>query len=342
MSKNCLLTKLKGSVSDSSLKKLGVLYLKATAIDAQYYVESVSRLTLGLSALTEDVVVKVGTGGACATTFAGLTNNPQTEITFAAAGQTENVSVYFSNATYDIEVSNRYELDRVACSWQSSSNPMLLSIPDISDLDYSPLITLYLNGEGTGGDISGLTTGVFKNLRLADTGIYGDISDLQFDAGNMTMMSWLNCNVWGDFTNALAACSEGLAAGGLQSVFKTSTEAGKTMTADFSQAASQTQSLISLSSGHDFSGVNIEGRWEGTRDSSSYILAFQRGTNAVVDFGEDLDAMLINQANCTVSPRTESYYKTIDVAGERTALSDAAVSTLKANGYTVKVNGTTL
>lgn len=73
--------------------------------------------------------------------------------------------------------------------------------------------------------------------------------------------------------------------------------------------------------------------WKQTRPSSSYILAIE---DAVL---EDVDAMLINQANCQVGFISSSGpgKKMIKVSGTRTSASDAAVATLQQKGYTISI-----
>lgn len=68
--------------------------------------------------------------------------------------------------------------------------------------------------------------------------------------------------------------------------------------------------------------------WKNTRPSSKKILPLIGNAN----LGDDVDAMLINQANCVVGTN-----KTISVLGNRTSASDAAVATLQQKGYTVSV-----
>ena len=86
------------------------------------------------------------------------------------------------------------------------------------------------------------------------------------------------------------------------------------------------------------SGNNNVFPWKSTRNSDLTIFGFTEDTN----FGDDLDAMLINQANCqTTSVQTEVNLK-IFVSGNRTSASDSAVATLKTKGYVVRVNGVTL
>ena len=80
---------------------------------------------------------------------------------------------------------------------------------------------------------------------------------------------------------------------------------------------------------------NKDVSWKTTRSSSEKILSIEGSPN----FGSDLDAMLINQANCVkgFSDNSLTYEKTITATGTRTSASDAAVQTLQSKGYTVSI-----
>ena len=75
--------------------------------------------------------------------------------------------------------------------------------------------------------------------------------------------------------------------------------------------------------------------WKNTRPASKYIMSLSS-----FNLGEDVDKMLIDQAEC-IKPTIESPY-IIDVYGTRTSSSDSAVSKLKSKGYTIKINGATI
>lgn len=79
--------------------------------------------------------------------------------------------------------------------------------------------------------------------------------------------------------------------------------------------------------------------WKTTRSSDLSILATQ---GAAINFGNDVDAMLINQAACVVGDGRPADQYTINVKGTRTSSSDTAVATLKTMGFTIIVNGETL
>lgn len=79
--------------------------------------------------------------------------------------------------------------------------------------------------------------------------------------------------------------------------------------------------------------------WDGERDDELPIITITPINNAHINLGDYVDAMLINQAKCQA---TEQTVKEINVYGNRTSASDAAVSTLKGKGYDVVINGISL
>nr|DAH17185.1 MAG TPA: hypothetical protein [Bacteriophage sp.] len=76
--------------------------------------------------------------------------------------------------------------------------------------------------------------------------------------------------------------------------------------------------------------------WNSTRSASAFIIGL---THCIV---KNIDAMLINQANCTAKEDVVSYLKLINVSGEnRTNASNDAIATLQSKGYTVSVPAAT-
>ena len=72
-----------------------------------------------------------------------------------------------------------------------------------------------------------------------------------------------------------------------------------------------------------------------TRPSSAKIIAIEGNANLT-----NIDKMLQDQAQCQVgfSSNSETWYKTISVAGNRTSSSDDAVATLQQKGYTISIS----
>lgn len=79
------------------------------------------------------------------------------------------------------------------------------------------------------------------------------------------------------------------------------------------------------------SNSNQKLTWQNNRNSSYPVIAAEW-----VNFGEYLDAYLINQANCVVSDNTSIEIK---VFGTKTSASNAAVTSLKNMGYSIQING---
>jgi hypothetical protein len=79
--------------------------------------------------------------------------------------------------------------------------------------------------------------------------------------------------------------------------------------------------------------------WESTRDSSAYRLAMND-----VTLDNFVDVMLINQARCSANPSATpgTGDVRINVVGTHdpsNAEAVAAINTIKADGWTVKING---
>ena len=84
-----------------------------------------------------------------------------------------------------------------------------------------------------------------------------------------------------------------------------------------------------------FINMNKKSATWSTRPSSSTIIAMED-----VDFGNEVDKMLQNQAQC-VKPEIQNeqaWKRTINVIGTRTTVSDDAVAALQGKGYTIIVN----
>ena len=84
-----------------------------------------------------------------------------------------------------------------------------------------------------------------------------------------------------------------------------------------------------------FINMNKKSATWSTRPSSSTIIAMEN-----IDFGNNVDKMLQNQAQC-VKPEIQNeqaWKRTINVIGTRTSVSDNAVAVLQGKGYTVIVN----
>ena len=223
---------------------------------------------------------------------------------------------------------------------------------DISALSgLTSLTYLRISGNNLSGDISalsGLTS--LTSLSVTNNNLSGDISALS----GLTSLTALNVannpNISGDVSSLSTLTKV------VSPYF--GTEAGniggtKLICSNIATLKSMT-SLERLF----IKGVNIQGdlsllpprlyflsnvnspnshcSWDNSRPTSSNIFAIEG--NLTVD---NIDGMLNDFSNCVVPSGRPSYpyYSTIDVSGTRTSASDAAVSSLKSKGYTIRVNG---
>ena len=190
---------------------------------------------------------------------------------------------------------------------------------DISALsEFSSLDYLIISNVPVTGDIKsiknnrGLTT-----LKLSHNEVYGDISNLS-ELTSLTSLSLSSTDVSGDI-----AVTQNMA--NLNEISVANSNVG----GDLSKLPSKIRflSLAGNEKGQTFT-------WLGTRSSSAKIVALEN-----INLGSYVDAMLANQANCTVGFESDdaAWYKTISASGTRTSTSDSAISTLQGKGYTVNV-----
>lgn len=327
---NCLVTKLKTAINNDSVEKIGEIVLSVKAISAEQYDSSPDSSTIQFRVSAPVTAYVVGDGGGIQTDRSKIDTDPLQSIDFEASANAQYI--YLKNGTYELHLTNKYAFTFINLKGNASI-PNISSINDISKLAYSEGLTnLNVQYGDTSGDIGKLSriAEVLTGCYLTNSDVTGDISEFAFTEGNIG-----GTLIYGDFTNILKNNTS-------NSVFKGSAEHPKRdgeLTADISQANANTAFLSAQSLNQ-----KIACRWGTTRSSASKIIAFKRGLNADdgFDFGNALDAMLINQANCTAVSGATGDDATIDVLGNRTSASDSAVAALKTMGYTIKVNGVTL
>lgn len=218
----------------------------------------------------------------------------------------------------------------------------------IDDLKYSQNLNSLRLLKGSTGDLESLAD---KNkltvLSLNECDITGDIASL----AGLTNLTAFNVSGCKDITGDIASL-KGLTK--ITSINLTFTNLSGNCESIKSIRISDAINLFKGNKiGGDISQLNTDGNfisflsrtskdvsWKTTRSSSEKILAIEGSPN----FGDDLDAMLINQANCTKGfiDSDNQYKKEITVLGNRTSASDTAVASLKAKGYKVIVNNVEL
>lgn len=177
---------------------------------------------------------------------------------------------------------------------------------------------------------------LLNTLVLSNTNVSGDYSFVK-NLTKLSILNMTNTNVSGDISaftgvSSLTYISAPNTSGDLSSL------TGKSGLYQFNFINSKvTGDLANLSSILDFANFGDGGQavlsWS-SRPSSAKIIAIN-GQNVTIT---QMDKMLQDQANCTVSNRVnDPLFKTIRVKGTRTSASDAAVQTLQSKGYTVSI-----
>ena len=361
----CLVTKLKGKVNNSSLLKLGEMRL---SINKDISPKGITRSLL--VTFKESTVVEALDGYFTDANFSnnlGKTSN-------CLANEPKTLTVSNEDCTISL---NKYLLKSI--SRNDYVDKMQLSF-DFTDLKYSSLTTINLpNAVNVYGDISGLKNSTsLPNLDLSNTQVSGDIAVL----GNLTKLVQLRLNstqVSGDIAvlgnlNELqeinfynTQVSGDIAVLGnltkLVQLRLNSTQVSGdiaalgnlTKLAQISLSNTQVSGDIAVLGNFNelqeinFHNTQVSGdiavlprnilrvylnknnnvTWS-TRPSSYSIFSLE-GAN----LGDSVDKMLINMANCTNKTTTSN--NKISVFGTRTSASDAAVQTLQSKGYTVSI-----
>ena len=302
---NCLVTKLKGTVQNSNLLRVGEMRIYVHRIDNPS--SETQRINLNF---TEDVKLEIIGNGY-------FTNNTLVSNLGKSLIAKANVEtlVYVSNGDFEIAILNKYALTKI------NINNKKIAIKDIADLKYSSSLNyLGINSvENVGyfSDIKSLTN--LSYLAISNANINGNLRDLK----PLTNLAYL---IIGNTLNKIT--------GNVSSL--------KDMTRLNSLAIQNSDVIGDLatlpsscrSAAFDYHDTNTVFDWS-SRPASSKIIAI-RGNPKL----NNIDKMLQDQANCVVgfTSSDDASYKKIEVSGTRTSASDAAVQTLQSKGYTVLIN----
>lgn len=288
----CLVTKLNGVVNNNTILKLGEFRIKV--IDAPS-----SKRSIWLKAKKELNLSIIGDGYFLDNTD---TNNIGKTLTLGPENMDE---VHFSNGTYEISVTSKYDITEIETK---GSNCII----DMSCFNYSKsikrLIDRYFCLIGK-VDLSNLT--LLEDLNLEKTNTSNDLSNV--GSLNRAKVIMLN-NVTGNVKYLY----------GLNSLNVISLK-NANINGDIAKLPSSTYVLSAVGTA-DLTWSN--------RDTNGYILAIEGNPKI-----NNIDQMLINQTQCVKHPfpEDEEWYKVISATGNRTSASDAAVETLQQKGYTVSV-----
>ena len=351
----CLVTKLSGSVHDSSLLRLGEMRIRLDNV------ESPTKYTQGIGL---DVVkpVQLEIIGDGYFTDKTLTQNlGKTKIISSSEG------IFVSNCT-KIAVLDKYSLRQITGYYISGDSTKVYNkniLINISDLKYSTALTsLDLPNTQSSGDIANLKSlTALTSLNLFGTQASGDIANLK----NRTALKYLNLyntQASGDIANlksltALTSLnlSNTQAIGDIANLKSltalTSLELYNTQTpiigniGELSALTKLTEISCKYSrlngdlavlpaSCHFASFKNDVGSvftWS-SRPSTAKIIAIEGNASIT-----NIDKMLQDQAQCQVgfSSSDNLWYKTISAVGSRTSASDDAVAALQHKGYTISI-----
>lgn len=301
----CLITKLKGVTDNSSLLKIGELpfHLHVGKQPTQY---------------NRKICILSG-----ADTEARVTNGYFTDNNFS--GNIGSVSKVTSN------VLSRLIMANTECNVFIGDKYSLLKI-DLENWDGSNIVDSDVEF-----DISNLTfCKKLQNLNAPKSKFYGDISSLK-DLNNMQSINLSSTKVTGDisvFARKSNLMSLGFNATKVGGNIETLSDCPllETMSLGYDVAITGDASRMPSKFRNLTAGNLANLTWKNSRNASYPIISFISATG--INFGEDLDAMLINQATCAIP---DSGVKSMTVIGKKTSASDAAIATLQQKGYTISV-----
>ena len=306
----CLVTKLKGSVSNNNLLKIGEMRMRIAKVENP----TDATQSFGIN-INKPVTFKIVGDGYF--TDKTLVENKGKTITLDG-----NNGVWVSNDDVEIAILDKYSINSINVNYpgQTSTSYGSNLYLDLSYLKYSTALT-YLDMHSTQvtGDIANL-----KNLTaltymdVQNTQVTGDIANLK----NLTALTYINI-----YNKQVPLIGN---IGNLSTLTKC-----EIIQLKYSKLTGDLATLPSVckfvSFGSDKGSVFT---WS-TRPSSAKIIAIEGKVSLT-----NIDKMLQDQAQCQVGFSTSDgiWLKTISVTGTRTSASDAAVQTLQQKGYTVTIN----
>lgn len=326
---NCLVTKLKGSVNDPSILRLGELRVHFDKVSAP------TGATQGIN-VTFDKECSLEVLGSDEAHFTDVTlaENKGKKISVPVGTN----SIVVSNTDCDVAILNKYAITSFkTLNYNYKENPAS-KVVDASDFKYSKGLTeLVLNGMQASGDIESLR----DLVKLSNFSIYGcrkitgDISNLK----NLTSLTQLVLNsvpVTGDIANISGMT-------GMISLDIANTKVTGNIEALKNMTRLSSLNIEGLSGLSGNLGIIPDGvkRVKSPNNTSKFTWTSTNKKKCFACDGlycDNIDKMLIDMAGMEAQFESEnSWDKTIKLFGTRTSASDAAVSTLEGKGYTVIV-----
>lgn len=318
-----LITKLTGVTGNVLLPKLGELPLQIKPVDSPS--EKSQKISLFFNAASDLRVV----GGSFVDSALSTNKGANMHVDAGAA------NIYLKNIASNLFIGNKYALTQISIDRAAKGFSF-----DLSQLKYSKDMKILLLGSAKVDNISEVSNfkkltdltcfscndildiSNIKDLPLINIGfsfnknITGDIANIPSTAVNISIYG---TDIYGNYESIL-----GRKLSNLSGIFQDTRVGG-----DLSKMPPTETSVNANKNPSVFS-------WKTERDNSYKIVSLE----GAVNFGDDLDAMLINQAKCQIGfvDSDESYKKLISCLGNRTSASDSAIQTLKGKGYAVYVN----
>ena len=321
---DCLITKLKGTVNDGSLPKLGsMLFNLRTTTTNLVKIEAIGK-DVSFSSADGSNVFSISSGGEDKTNVINVGESNTVFYVDASNGITisidnkynlEKLDVYRSSDTNELTVDLNFE-DLKYCkklNWLALSYMRLTG--DISALqNLTALTTIYLNSTQVTGDISALQNlTALTNVALYGTQVTGDISALQ-NLTALTNVALYGTQVTGSL-DSLANLPSGL----------TFDMGNITLSGDYFKFLNErTNSDVVCSGNFNYTTKSWSGK------SYRRIGGDDFTCNNLDNFLNDVQVVSVSSTNSAVSP-------SIRMKGARTSASDAAVSALQSKGFTVSI-----
>lgn len=326
---NCLVTKLKGSVNDTSILRLGELRVHFNKVSAP------TGATQGIN-VTFDKECSLEVLGSDEAHFTDVTLAENNGKKISAPVGTKDIVV--SNNDCDVAILNKYAITSFQTTNYNYKTSGESKAVNINDFKYSKRLTqLDVGRMQASGDIEILKD--FTNLTSFNaygcTNITGDISNLK-NLTSLTSIILNSVSVTGDIANLSGMT--GLTSLDIANTKVTGNiEVLKNMT---SLASLNIEGLSGLSGNL---GVIPDGvkRIISNNCTSKFTWTSTNKKKCFACDGlycDNIDKMLIDMANMEAQFESEnSWDKQIKLYGTRTSASDAAIATLEGKGYTVIV-----
>lgn len=303
----CLITKMKGSVSDADLPVVGKIRIKLLGKTNDNNTNSQGYLNVKNSNMEwtgEEKVVSEATG---------------------------SYTIYFKQPKSGVVYcSDKYNITSIQTDWMYAAN---VKFEDLNKY-CGNLTSLGLSNSGQTGDLSEIADLKLTSLSLSHSKATGDITSLP-NRYLLTSLDISNNKTISVNTQDLSICTgltslimnDNMATGDIANL-STLTNLEKLQLKNTS-VMGDLSLLAGLSKLYYFTNWNLQNTWssQDLRPSSSKIISgeFRFAT------ATDTDNFLINMAKCYVSDVKQIYFQ----QSHRTSASDAAVSTLQGKGYTL-------